>query len=282
MNIVLSAINIIPTNTWHICLVIFIMKNPQLSRQRSTLLHRLEQLLEGPMIFLGFVWLILLVIELIWGLTPLLEILSITIWIVFIIDFLLKVFLAPKKINFLKKNWLTVISLIIPALRVVRFFRIARLIRGLRSVRLIKVVSSLNRSMGSLNATMKRRGFKYVIAITLFVIFAGAAGMFAFEKEGLESYGESLWWTTMLLTSIGSEYWPVTPEGKALCILLSIYGFCVFGYITATLASFFVGRDAEEKDAPVAGSADIAALRKEIEQLNHSVHLLLRRSEPNS
>ncbi len=258
------------------------MKNPQLSRQRSTLLHRLEQLLEGPMIFLGFVWLILLVIELIWGLTPLLEILSITIWIVFIIDFLLKVFLAPKKINFLKKNWLTIISLIIPALRVVRFFRIARLIRGLRSVRLIKVVSSLNRSMGSLNATMKRRGFKYVIAITLFVIFAGAAGMYAFEKEGLESYGESLWWTTMLLTSIGSEYWPVTPEGKALCILLSIYGFCVFGYITATLASFFVGRDAEEKGAPVAGSADIAALRKDIETLNKSVHLLLQRSEPDS
>ncbi len=258
------------------------MKNPQLSRQRSTLLHRLEQLLEGPMIFLGFVWLILLVIELIWGLTPLLEILSITIWIVFIIDFLLKVFLAPKKINFLKKNWLTIISLIIPALRVVRFFRFARLIRGLRSVRLIKVVSSLNRSMGSLNATMKRRGFKYVIAITLFVIFAGAAGMYAFEKEGLESYGESLWWTTMLLTSIGSEYWPVTPEGKALCILLSIYGFCVFGYITATLASFFVGRDAEEKGAPVAGSADIAALRKDIETLNKSVHLLLQRSEPDS
>ncbi len=234
------------------------------------------------MIFLGFVWLILLVIELIWGLTPLLEILSITIWIVFIIDFLLKVFLAPKKINFLKKNWLTVISLIIPALRVVRFFRIARLIRGLRSVRLIKVVSSLNRSMGSLNATMKRRGFKYVIAITVFVIFAGAAGMYAFEKEGLESYGESLWWTTMLLTSIGSEYWPVTPEGKALCILLSIYGFCVFGYITATLASFFVGRDAEEKGAPVAGSADIAALRKDIETLNKSVHLLLQRREPGS
>ncbi len=255
------------------------MKNEQLSRQRSTLLYRLEQLLEGPMIFLGFVWLILLVIELIWGLTPLLEIISITIWIVFIIDFLLKLFLAPKKLTFLKKNWLTIISLIIPALRVVRFFRIARLIRGLRSVRLIKVVSSLNRSMGSLNATMKRRGFKYVIAITVFIIFAGAAGMYAFEKEGLESYGESLWWTTMLLTSIGSEYWPVTPEGKALCILLSIYGFCVFGYITATLASFFVGRDAEEKDAPVAGSVDIAALRKEIEKLNQSVKVLLQRNE---
>jgi voltage-gated potassium channel len=38
----------------------------------------------------------------------------------------------------------------------------------------------------------------------------------------------------------------------------------VFGYITAVLASFFVGRDAEEPDAPVAGADDIKRLREEI------------------
>jgi voltage-gated potassium channel len=51
----------------------------------------------------------------------------------------------------------------------------------------------------------------------------------------------------MLLTSIGSEYWPRTGSGRALCLLLAIYGFAVFGYITAALASYFVGRDAEKK-----------------------------------
>ena len=49
----------------------------------------------------------------------------------------------------------------------------------------------------------------------------------------------------MLLTSIGSEYWPQTAEGRVLCFLLSLYGFAVFGYVTAVLASFFVGRDAD-------------------------------------
>lgn len=158
------------------------MSNEQLTVQRNSLLRKVEKFLEAPMIFLGFVWLVLLVVELIWGLSPVLEIISITIWIIFILDFLLKLILPPKKFTYLKKNWLTAISLIIPALRIFRIFRIARLIRGIRSVRLIKVVSSVNRSMGSLNATMKRRGFKYVIILTVAIIFAGAAGMYALKK----------------------------------------------------------------------------------------------------
>jgi len=42
----------------------------------------------------------------------------------------------------------------------------------------------------------------------------------------------------MLLTSMGSEFWPKSPEGRILCLLLAFYGFAVFGYITASFASF--------------------------------------------
>lgn len=254
-------------------------KNSELIKQRNNLLHKIEQTLEGPMILLGFLWLALLIIELIWGLTPVLEMLSLAIWIVFIIDFLLKLILAPHKITFIKRNWLTIISLAIPALRVVRIFRFVRLLRSLRGIRLVKIVASLNRSMRSLNATMRRRGFLYVVLLTLFVLFGGAAGMFAFEKDvagGLENYGRALWWTAMVIITIGSEYWPQTPEGRSLCFLLSLYGFSIFGYITATLASFFIGRDAEENNAPVAGAADIKALQIEVERLTRAVEELTR------
>lgn len=244
----------------------------ELKRQRATLLIRIDKTLDGPMAFLGFVWLALLLVELTKGLSPTLEFISVAIWVVFILDFLLKLLLAPNKWAYLKKNWLTIISLLIPALRIVRFVRVFRVIRGLRSIRLVKVVASLNRGMKSLGATMKRRGLKYVVVLTLVVIFGGAAGMYGFENEhGLKSYGESLWWTTMLITSLGSEYWPQTGEGKALCLLLAIYGFCVFGYITATLASFFVGRDAEEEDAPVAGTQDVAELKKLVLSLSAKI-----------
>ena len=62
----------------------------QLLSERKKLLRSIEKLLEGPMIFLGFVWLALLVVELVWGLPPLLEKLSLVIWGLFIFDFLLK------------------------------------------------------------------------------------------------------------------------------------------------------------------------------------------------
>jgi voltage-gated potassium channel len=194
----------------------------------------------------------------------------------------LKFILAPEKWDFLKKNWLTVISLIVPALRLLRVVRFVRVLRSLRSVNLIKVVSSVNRSMNSLNATMKRRGFLYVLILTVAVGLVGAAGMFAFENKvegGLSTYSSALWWTFMVILTMGSEYWPQTPEGRFLCFMLALYGFAVFGYITATIASFFVGRDAEEKDAPIASTEDIESLRKEIQLLTKAVHELSVRNE---
>jgi len=250
----------------------------QLTNERNKLLTSVEKVLEGPMIFLGFVWLILLVIELIWGLNKPLEYASLTIWIIFIIDFLIKFILAPVKVDFFKKNWLTAISLIIPALRVFRIFRFVRLLRGLRGIRLVRIVSSLNRSMKSLGATMKRRAFGYVFMITLIVTFAGAAGMYALENPnaGFDSYGMALWWTAMRVITAGNEFNPATPEGRGLAFLIAVFGYTIFGYVTATFATYFIGRDAEEKDAPVAGAKDVEELKAEIKKLTASIDQLNR------
>lgn len=238
----------------------------QLIDERKKLLTSIEKLLEGPMIFLGFVWLVLLMIELVWGLNKPLEYTSLTIWVVFIIDFLIKFILAPGKVSFLKKNWLTAISLLIPALRVFRIFRFVRLLRGLRGIRLVRIVSSLNRSMNSLGATMKRRAVGYVLIITLIVTFAGAAGMYALENPnpGFDSYGMALWWTAMRVITAGNEFNPSTPEGRGLAFLIAVFGYSIFGYVTATFATFFIGRDAEEEDAPVAGAKDVEELKNTI------------------
>jgi voltage-gated potassium channel len=238
--------------------------------ERKKLLNTVERLLEGPMVFLGFIWLVLLVIELIWGLSPFLEDLSVTIWIIFIMDFLLKFILAPGKIRFLKRNWLTAISLVIPALRV---FRLLRLLRLLKGVRLIKIVASVNRSMKSLGATMQRRGFAYVMLLSVIVTFAGAAGMYGIEKghQGFENYGMTLWWTSMRVITAGSDYWPITPEGRGLAFILALFGYGIFGYVTATLATFFIGRDAEEEKAPVAGVKDVNELKQMITVLSGKI-----------
>ena len=248
-----------------------------LKNERYELLRRLEDSLETPMLVLAFVWLALLVGELIWGESLMFEVLGTIIWVIFILDFAVAFVLAPHKIAYLKNNWLTALSLLVPALRLFRFsrvFRLFRLARMGRSLRLLRVVSSLNRSMRALGASLSRRGFGYVLALTVLVTFTGAAGMYAFENAapgGLKSYGEALWWTTMVLTTMGSQYWPLTIEGRVLCVFLALYAFAVFGYVTATLATFFIGRDAEDDEAELAGARQLAALREEMIALREEI-----------
>ncbi len=248
-----------------------------LKNERYELLRRLEDSLETPMLALAFVWLALLVVELIWGDSLLFESIGTIIWVIFILDFAVEFVLAPHKAAYLKKNWLTATSLLIPALRLFRFFRVFRLLRLAhvgRSFRLLRVVSSLNRGMHALAASLSRRGFGYVIALTVLVTFTGAAGMYAFENVapgGMKSYGEALWWTTMVLTTMGSQYWPETIEGRVLCVFLALYAFAVFGYVTATLATFFIGRDAENVEAELAGAKQLAALRDEVIALREEI-----------
>ncbi|NDJ20510.1 potassium channel protein [Nostoc sp. B(2019)] len=255
-----------------------------LDRERNEVLQQLEDWLEIPMLVLGFVWLALFIIEIIWGLNSLLEAFSITIWIIFILDFLLKLAIAPHRPSYIKSNWLTAISLFLPALRSFRIIRVIKILRTARAVRglqLLRVMTRANRGMRVLSASVNRRGFGYVVALTMIVTLIGAAGMYAFENEvpvesGLHNYGTALWWTAMLMATMGSDYWPKTPEGRVLCFILALYAFAVFGYVTATLATFFIGRDADDDEAELAGAksiqmlqTEIAALREEIQELLH-------------
>lgn len=253
-----------------------------LKHERREFLQQLEDLLDMPMLVLGFVWLALLVIELIWGLSPFFRVLGTVIWILFILDFSVEFTLAPHKLVYLRRNWLTAISLLLPALRVFRLASILRLLRATRGLRLVRVISSLNRGMRALRSSMRRRGFGYVISLTLVVLLVGAAGMYAFERHtpdgsGLNDYGTALWWTAMVLTTMGSDYWPQTPEGRVLCLILALYAFAVFGYVTATLATFFIGRDADNEEAELLGTQSIEALRSEIAALRTDIQALSSR-----
>ncbi len=72
--------------------------------ERQSLVEQLEGWLETPLLILGFAWLALLVYELIWNLSPALELLGTAIWIIFILEFAVKFTLAPQKINYLKNQ----------------------------------------------------------------------------------------------------------------------------------------------------------------------------------
>lgn len=248
-------------------------------KQRFELLHELETRMEYPLLFLSFVWLILMIVEFTIGLSPFLESMNTTIWVLFVVDFAIKFTIAPAKSVFLKNNLILAASLALPALRLFRIsraFRLWRSVRAVQGLRLVRLLSSLNRGIKALGRSLGRRGFGYVASLTVLVTLAGAAGILAFEKNNgvITDYGTSIWWTAMLLTTMGSDYFPRSSEGRLLCLFLATYGFAVFGYVTATVATFFVGRDAEDKESELAGQKTLDEIRIEIRELKEELRAI--------
>lgn len=60
----------------------------QIKAERESLVEQLENWLETPLLILGFVWLILLVIELTGNLSPALELFGTIIWTIFILNYI--------------------------------------------------------------------------------------------------------------------------------------------------------------------------------------------------
>jgi voltage-gated potassium channel len=259
-------------------------QQPALERECSEVLQQWENWSETPMLVLSFAWLGLFIVELVWGLTPILEAIGTTIWIAFILDFSIKFILAPRKLIYFKHHWLIALSLLIPALRIFRIMRVIQPLNSIHAVRgfqLLRITIGTNRGMRLFGASVQRRGFGYVVGLTVIITLIGSAGIYAFEREVpngiITDYGIALWWTAMVMTTIGSDYYPKTAEGRILCFFLALYAVVVFGYLTATLATFFIDRDAESDDAELAGAKSIQALQSEIIGLRTDIQALVNR-----
>jgi voltage-gated potassium channel len=142
--------------------------------------------------------------------------------------------------------------------------------------------------MNALGESFRRRGFKYVLFVTLVVVFGGAAGMFALESArdisgGFETYGDALWWTAMLMTTLGGAYVPQTAEGRILNFILALYAFVSFGYITATLATFFVERDAQKREKEkFSEQPTLAEVQTEISEMRKEIMKILNDKQTQS
>ena len=108
-----------------------------LQRERYELLQRLDDWLETPMLILAFVWLALLIVELIRGESLSFKTIVTIIWVVFILNFAFEFVLAPRKVAYLKSNWLIALSVLLPALRIFRVFRVFRLLQLARVGRVL-------------------------------------------------------------------------------------------------------------------------------------------------
>lgn len=246
---------------------------------RAQLLRHVEALLEPVMVLLGLVFLGLLVLNYSGlRLTPAeqdavgrgLEL----IYGAFVLDFALRWFVTPAKGRFLRQNWLLVLSLVFPA---VRPLHAVRALWGLQSGHLLQALTGANRGLQALRRITGGRRFAYLLGLSLVVVVLGAVGVDSFERNAptadIRSFGEALWWASTLITTINSSDDPVTLEGRLIGLVLRLYALTIFGYLTASIATYFIGRlpTPTPTAAPPAPAADLAGevdrLRAEVERL---------------
>lgn len=216
---------------------------------RGRLLADLGDLLDGPLAWLGLAWLAVVVGDLVLGPTPALRAAAVAIWGLYLLDFLVRLWLAPDRRRWLRGHWLTVLFLAVPPVRVVTFVRwlplaahAARLGVG---PALLRTAAAAIRTGQDLKRSLQKSRAGFVLALTTLVLFVGAAGMLAFERgqpgSTIQGYASSLWWTAMLLTNVGTDYWPRTPEGRALCLAMAVYGYGTMGYVAAAMLRLLLG-----------------------------------------
>ncbi|GAB2771413.1 hypothetical protein [Salinimicrobium soli] len=127
-------------------------------RRTYRIFYSLEEHLEVPMFLLALLWLYLFIKELVSGLSSFEENLIYIVWVLFILEFVVKLVVAPRKMEFLKDNWITIIALLVPALRVFRLFRAVSLLNSVRVVNSTKIIRAVTSGKRFFSALQEAQG----------------------------------------------------------------------------------------------------------------------------
>jgi voltage-gated potassium channel len=169
-------------------------------------------------------------------------------------------------------------------------------------LRLARLVRLLIASRGAKRLFERLGG---VVAVALAVVLVGASVAYYAEhptNPEFKTYGDSLWWAIVTLTTVGyGDIVPETSGGRWAGVFIMVTGVAVLGLLAGTLASFFrVGSDADavadaaltpraagESAAPAADVAaadggdearvlrELAALRTQVTMLDERISTLL-------
>ena len=168
--------------------------------------------------------------------------LSLTTWLIFAIDMLIRFILDPKKSYFVKRNWPLLIALAFPPLRIVL------------------VVTAVMRVAKDRNALTKIVGI-YAVYAVLFVVLFGAVFTLIFEIDApganIVSYGDSVWWAFVTVTTVGyGDFTPVTIGGRVIAVMIMFTGAAAVGAVTAAVASRFITGGGSSSSAKASDSND--------------------------
>lgn len=209
------------------------------------------------------------------------------LWAALTADYIARFLRAPKRAPFLFDFFnvadLFVVLLPLLELLLTQAFGFLRVLRVMRMLRLVRVLALANKVAGdAFKTALRRKNAKYAIGPALFFSLILVVAVYKFEepyaRHGIDSWFEALWWSVTTVTTVGyGDVTPITTPARVAAILLMIVGIAVFSYVTALMASWFVGDEKCEEETPkppedrLDSSEEILARLERIEDmLQHS------------
>jgi voltage-gated potassium channel len=161
------------------------------------------------------------------------------IWIVFAVDFVVRLALARNHRQFFRTHLFDVLILVLP------------MARPLRALRVLTVIGALNKR---LRGGLHGKAAVYVVATTLLVGTIAALAVLDAERNAphatITTFGDAVWWTISTITTVGyGDLYPITTEGRIVAGTLMVGGIALLGVITGSVATWFVAsiRDLEDE-----------------------------------
>lgn len=218
---------------------------------REDLLTRVEKWTEIPMLILVVAMIINLILPFVIPLDKsiehTLELIDWFIWGAFALELIVKTYIAPRKLVYLRKNWFDVVIVLLPLLRVLRVARVIRGARALRVLRFARILVFFGKFTQEVKLIFKRHGFHYLFVVFLALIVIGTVLINNFDNQsvdGIQSIPDSLWLVVVNAFSGGfANVYPQSPEAKAVSVLLIVVGTVIVSYFTASLASYFTEKE---------------------------------------
>ncbi|UDM32084.1 potassium channel family protein [Lentilactobacillus laojiaonis] len=192
------------------------------------------------------------------------------IWAFFLIDYVIRFWLAPFKKQFLIENSFDLLALI-PFHPVFVFFRISRIIRIIRYYHLFWKLGWSGPITRSVHNFLYDTGFIYLFSISLGILLSCSLIYSFFEHQSLS---HSLWWAITTATTVGyGDMSPKTDGGKIIASFLMIGGIGFIGLLTSTITDFFTDKDPHEVNQQKIDDLNeqVQQLSKQIEQLTKQI-----------
>lgn len=185
-----------------------------------------------------------------------LRIIEIFCVIVFTLEYLLRIYVADKKVKFIFSffgliDFLAILPFYLSfgfdlrSLRALRFFRLFRILKLMRYNRAIKQFSRA--------ISMAKEQILLFLFVTLILIYFSAVGIYFFENkvqpEHFASIFDSLWWAIITLTTVGyGDVYPVTIGGKVFTFFILMIGLGIVAIPTGIISSALT-KSVDKKDA---------------------------------